>query len=91
MTDLQKELDRAFACLSAIPVSGDGVEIMAAAREHYYDVNGTPPKGSFTLEELSEYIRQIYYVLLTRAIRGVRVYFEDPAVKQHFMQVAGLK
>ena len=34
MTDLQKELDRAFACLSAIPVSGDGVEIMAAAREH---------------------------------------------------------
>ena len=34
MTDLQKELDRTFACLSAIPVSGDGVEIMAAAREH---------------------------------------------------------
>lgn len=65
--------------------------VVAAAREHYYDVNGTPPKGSFTLEELSEYIRQIYYVLLTRAIRGVRVYFEDPAVKQHFMQVAGLK
>ena len=34
MTELQKEIDRAFACLSAVPVSGDGVEIMAAAREH---------------------------------------------------------
>ena len=34
MTELQKEIDLTFACLSAIPVSGDGVEIMAAAREH---------------------------------------------------------
>lgn len=34
MTDLQRKIDLAFACLSAIPVSGDGVEIMAAAREH---------------------------------------------------------
>lgn len=34
MTELQKELDIAFSCLSAIPVSGDHVEIMAAAREH---------------------------------------------------------
>lgn len=34
MTDLQKELDQAFALVSAIPVSGDGVELMAAAREH---------------------------------------------------------
>ena len=34
MTELQKEIDLTFACLSAIPVSGDVVEIMAAAREH---------------------------------------------------------
>lgn len=34
MTDLQKELDQAFALVSAIPVSGDGVELMAAAKEH---------------------------------------------------------
>lgn len=33
-TELQKAIDQAFACVSAIPVSGDGVEIMAAAREH---------------------------------------------------------
>ena len=34
MSELEKEIDRASACLSAIPVSGDNVEIMAAAREH---------------------------------------------------------
>ena len=34
MNDLQKELDKAFAMISNIPVTGDGVELMAAAREH---------------------------------------------------------
>ena len=34
MTDLQKQIDQAFKFLSAIPVSGDGVELMAAVREH---------------------------------------------------------
>lgn len=34
MTKLQEELDKAFKFVSAIPVSGDGVELMAAAREH---------------------------------------------------------
>lgn len=33
MTDLQKELDRAFRLLAAIPVAGDGVELMVSARE----------------------------------------------------------
>lgn len=33
MTGLQKELDRAFRLLAAIPVAGDGVELMASARE----------------------------------------------------------
>lgn len=34
MTNLHEELKQAYAFLSAIPVSGDHVEIMAAAREH---------------------------------------------------------
>lgn len=34
MTDLQKELNEAFTALSGIPVAGDGVELMAAAKEH---------------------------------------------------------
>lgn len=34
MTDLQKEINQAFKLISAVPVSGDGVDVMAAAREH---------------------------------------------------------
>ena len=33
MTNLQEKLSKAFNLLSAIPVTGDHVEIMAAARE----------------------------------------------------------
>ena len=31
MTELQKEIDQAFKLLSAIQVSGDGVDVMAAS------------------------------------------------------------
>ena len=34
MSELQKELNEAYAALAAIPVSGDHVEVMAAARDH---------------------------------------------------------
>lgn len=34
MNELQKELDQAYKLASALPVSGDGVELMAAVREH---------------------------------------------------------
>lgn len=34
MNELQKALDDAYSALAAIPVSGDLVEVMAAAREH---------------------------------------------------------
>lgn len=33
MTDAQKELDGALRILSAIPVSGDSVDFMAAAKQ----------------------------------------------------------
>lgn len=34
MTELQKEIDQAFKLISAVPVSGEAVELMAAARNH---------------------------------------------------------
>lgn len=34
MNDIQKEINEAFTLASALPVSGDSVEIMAAVREH---------------------------------------------------------
>ena len=33
MNELQRELDQVFRMIASVPVSGDGVEIMAAARE----------------------------------------------------------
>ena len=47
MSELQKELNEAYAALAAIPVSGDHVEVMAAAREHLrraYKLAGPEPK-----------------------------------------------
>lgn len=61
-----------------------------AIKENYYDVNGTPVIKGFSLEELTQYIKQIYYVLLTRGICGIRVYFEDEALRKHFMEEVGL-
>ena len=34
MNELQKEINDAYNALAAIPVTGDCVEVMAAAREH---------------------------------------------------------
>lgn len=34
MTNVQKELDKAFQMLMAIHVNGDSVELMAGAKEH---------------------------------------------------------
>lgn len=33
MTELQKELGEAFKLISAVPVDGENVDVMAAARE----------------------------------------------------------
>lgn len=48
MNELQKELDSAYSLLAVIPVSGDHVEVMAAAREHLrraYKIAAQEPKG----------------------------------------------
>ena len=34
IAELRGSLDETFKIISAIPVTGDGVELMAAAREH---------------------------------------------------------
>lgn len=64
-------------------------QIMAVP-SNYKDSGGTPLKKEFSLSELTEYILNIYYVLLTRGIDGCRVYFEDKAVEKIFKQRIGL-
>ena len=49
-------------------------------KENYFDANG---RRSATDEELEEYIRHIYYVLLTRGIRGTYLYVCDPELRQY--------
>lgn len=41
--------------------------------------------------EFNKQIRGIYYTLMTRGINGVRFYFMDDGLKQHFMDFMGIR
>ncbi len=51
-------------------------------RSKYYDKRG---KQSATDEELDLYIRNIYYVLMTRGIKGTYVYVCDPDLRNYLI------
>lgn len=51
--------------------------------ENYYDQNG---KKTAQYEELKEYIKHIYYVLMTRGIKGTYLYVCDPELKKYISQ-----
>ncbi len=53
---------------------------LVANKTNYYDKNG---KATATQEELTQYIRNIYYVLLTRGILGTHVYVVNPETRQY--------
>lgn len=53
-------------------------------QDNYLDANGTFKKEDNDPEQFTEFIKNIYYVLLTRGINGVRVYFEDPSMERYF-------
>ncbi|SCW62429.1 hypothetical protein SAMN02910456_02235 [Ruminococcaceae bacterium YRB3002] len=48
--------------------------------ENYYDKNG---KNTASYPELLEYIRHIYYVLMTRGIKGTYLYVCDDALREY--------
>ncbi|HFI0562617.1 TPA: DNA/RNA helicase domain-containing protein [Streptococcus suis] len=54
---------------------------LIASRKDYHDARG---KSKLKDDELLDYIKQIYYVLLTRGVYGIRVYFEDPNLKAYW-------
>lgn len=56
-----------------ITLSEDGKSLVAL-KENYFDTNG---KNKASQEELNQYIKNIYYVLLTRGIKGTHVYFDS--------------
>ena len=51
--------------------------------ENYYDQNG---KRTAEYEELKEYIQHIYYVLMTRGIRGTYLYVCDSNLRNYISQ-----
>ncbi len=53
---------------------------LIANKANYYDKNG---KATATQEELTQYIRNIYYVLLTRGILGTHVYVANPETRRY--------
>ncbi len=52
-------------------------------QEKYYDNNG---KRATTSSELLEYIKNVYYVLLTRGIRGTYLYVCDDELRKYIEQ-----
>ncbi|WP_251439987.1 DUF2075 domain-containing protein [Veillonella intestinalis] len=54
-----------------------------ADKTHYFDTNG---KKTATDEELTEYVKHIYYVLLTRGIKGTYVYACDSELRTYLKQ-----
>lgn len=53
---------------------------LVADSSSYFDRNG---KATATKEELAQYIRNIYYVLLTRGIYGTHVYVANPELRDY--------
>ncbi|MDZ5470402.1 DNA/RNA helicase domain-containing protein [Bacillus sp. 31A1R] len=65
----------------------NGEEILVANRKNYFDTNGIPINGTdVNNERLTEYIKKVYYILLTRGIYGTAAYFENPQVKEYFQK-----
>lgn len=59
---------------------------VTANRAGYFDKNG---KNTATDAELEEYIKHIYYVLMTRGVRGTHVYACDEALRNYLAKFFG--
>ena len=77
-------------------ISYDGQRVRGVP-ENYKHPSGSIPKSEKNQYGIEHYkkafdqqIRGIYYVLLTRGIHGVRVFFQDKALEQHFKEVMGI-
>lgn len=57
---------------------------LTGVKSNYYDANGIPSSQDFNQNTFVRFIKNNYFMLLTRAISGVRVYFEDPAMRERF-------
>ena len=77
------DLSYAYVIIGDDLVHEEETGALVADRSHYFDRNG---KDTASQEELDQYIRNIYYVLLTRGIYGTHVYAENPAMREYLSQ-----
>ncbi|MCH3922818.1 DNA/RNA helicase domain-containing protein [Limosilactobacillus sp.] len=64
---------------------------LVANPQFYYDSYGKFKKDDPHPVEFDRFVKNIYYVLLTRGINGIRVYFEDPKVERLFKRFMGIE
>ena len=57
---------------------------LVGVRANYLDRNGVPSKADFDQDTFTRFIKNNYFMLMTRAIDGIRVYFEDPNMRERF-------
>lgn len=71
-----------------IKYDGNGNSVLVANLDHYFDRNGIPIQGTDDEgSRLTEYIKKVYYILLTRGIYGTFVYIENDKVKAYFKKM----
>ncbi|HFU4450055.1 TPA: DNA/RNA helicase domain-containing protein [Streptococcus suis] len=75
------ELDYIGLIIGKDLVVDEQSQTLIVSRKDYHDARG---KSKLNGDELLDYIKQIYYVLLTRGVYGIRVYFEDPNLKTYW-------
>lgn len=57
-------------------------------KNSYFDISG---KNSASKDELDQYIKNIYYVLLTRGIYGTHIYVQNRALRDYFARYIDIK
>lgn len=77
------DLNYAFIILGNEIGYDDQEKAIIVRPQNYYDQNGKKTAG---YEELKEYIQHIYYVLLTRGIKGTYLYVCDPVLRKYISQ-----
>jgi len=74
------DLSHAFVIIGDDLRYSETERMLSVDKESYYDTNG---KRGASDEELDRYIRNIYYVLMTRGIEATHLYVCDPALREH--------
>lgn len=74
------DLSYAFVVIGPDLSYDESAEKIVVNRASYFDVNG---KKTASEKDLAEYVRHIYYVLMTRGILGTHVYVCDEKLRDH--------